>query len=83
LLRGRRTEEIVAEADGGLIWRGAIIVDGDDDALDAMTVLESEPISVLVAVPAASIDDVDAIVARGWTRAEQGPPTEIKSTNRP
>lgn len=76
LPRGRRTEEIVTEEEGGLRWRGAIMVEAED-ALVAMTILESRPMSVLVAVPAASIADVDAAVERGWTRAEQGPPTEI------
>ncbi len=71
--QGRRTE---ATDDGGLGWRAAIIMDSGD-AAEAIAFIKARPLSLLVAVPPTSPSEVDAVVARGWTRAEQGPSTEI------
>lgn len=74
--RGARTEEISAAERGGIKWRGAITIDVEDVA-QAMAIIDAEAASLPVAAPANVIDQMDDLVAKGWTSSSQCPPPEV------
>lgn len=74
--RGARREERFTAVDGGLRWRGAILLDVDDVA-QAMAVVHEEPGSLVLAAPVSVTDRIDELVGGGWTASHRGPPREV------
>jgi hypothetical protein len=57
-------------------WRGAALI--RDDELDcAVTIIEEEPASSLIAGPDSLIRRIDEIIKNGWAWLRRGPPAEV------
>lgn len=74
--RGPQTEQHLSQESEGIRWRGSIGVDHRDVEL-AAAVVDAESASVLVAVPAIVLPELEDLVAQGWSSSNKGPPAEV------